>query len=194
MKVRCKALDDKIILALLEKEPESALEEVMRLYTRLVTHIVRGSLIPPFSEEDVDECVSDTFLRFYNKGRYIDTEKGSIKAWLCTVAKNRATDFRRSNPYGQIAIGLDEALTEDDERSFCSEDTLAKKEQMDSLAAAIASLDAADREIVVRKYYYLEKTKDIAAYLGMSPNAVDIRAHRALKKLKNILGGDFLEG
>ena len=103
-------MDDKRIMALFAKDPERALEEVMSLYTKLVTHIVRGSLIPPFSEEDVDECVSDTFLRFYNKGRYIDIEKGSIKAWLCTVAKNRAIDFRRSNPYGRIAESLDEVI------------------------------------------------------------------------------------
>lgn len=44
-------------------------------------------------------------------------------------------------------------------------------------------------EIIVRKYYLLESSKEIADRLQISVNAVDIRIHRALKKLKSILGG-----
>lgn len=186
-------MNDKLILALFRDRPESALEEVMKTYMKLVTHIVRNSLIPPFTEEDVDECVSDVFMKFYKNASYIDPDKGSIKAYLCKMAKNRATDFRRVNPYDQIACSLDETLENDDEKNFCGEDIIENKERMDALASAITSLPETDREIIVRKYYYLEKSRDIAERLGLTANAVDIRAFKALKKLKTILGGDFLE-
>ena len=186
-------MSDRELLELFGTDPENALETVMERYINLVTHVVRLSLIPPFSEEDVDECVSDVFVKFYNSVTAIDPEKGSIRSYLCTVAKNRAIDFRRSNPYDRIASSLDAELTEQEEISFCTEDSIGIKEQREALARAIAGLPELDRQIIVRKYYYLEKTKDIARVTGLSANAVDLRAFKALKKLKKQLGGDFLE-
>ncbi len=185
-------MDDKALLEAFKSDPERALEQLMDKYIRLVSAVVTRSLIPPFSSEDVDECVSDTFMRFYSKIGSIDLSRGSIRSYLCTIAKNRAVDFRRSNPYSVIPSSLDERLTNGDELEFCTEDTINSLEKRQLLSSAIASLPLLDRQIIFRKYYCLEKSKDIAKTLDISPNAVDLRAHKALKKLKNILGGDFL--
>lgn len=186
-------MEDKLILELYRRDPSSALEEVMKTYMKLVTHIMSNSLIPPFTNEDVDECVSDVFMKFYKSASYIDLNKGSIRAYLCAAAKNRAIDFRRVNPYSKITSSYDEMLETDEERDFCAADIIEDRERMELLANAIGALSPMDREIIVRKYYYLERSKDIAALLNISANAVDQRAFKALKKLKTILGGDFLE-
>ncbi|MBQ7060184.1 MAG: RNA polymerase subunit sigma-24, partial [Clostridia bacterium] len=57
------------------------------------------------------------------------------------------------------------------------------------LFTAINGLGEPDREIVVRKYFLNEPSKSIAKRLDMSVSAVDTRTHRALKKLKKLLGG-----
>lgn len=185
-------MDDQKLLECFSVDPERALELLMDKYIKLVCSVVTRSLIPPFSVEDVDECVSDVFMRFYNSVSSIDLSRGSIRSYLCMIAKNRAVDFRRSNPYSLIPSSLDDTLTSSDELEFCTEDMIDSREKRQMLANAIGSLAELDRQIIFRKYYCLEKSKDIAESLDISPNAVDIRAHKALKKLKNILGGDFL--
>ena len=56
---------------------------------------------------------------------------------------------------------------------------------------AIKDLGELDSEIIIRKFYLSEPSKKIAKKLGMTVSAVDTRTHRALKKLREILGGEF---
>jgi RNA polymerase sigma-70 factor (ECF subfamily) len=46
-----------------------------------------------------------------------------------------------------------------------------------------------DREIIIRKYYFGQKSKEIAGVLNLRENTVDKKISRGLKKLKILLGG-----
>jgi len=46
-----------------------------------------------------------------------------------------------------------------------------------------------DHEILIRKFYLLQPSKVIAEKMGMSVSAVDTRTHRAIAKLRDMLGG-----
>ena len=67
------------------------------------------------------------------------------------------------------------------------------KERRQELLGAIDALENTDREILLRKYFMSQNSKDIARIMHMTVSAVDTRAHRALKKLRSILGGDKYE-
>ena len=54
---------------------------------------------------------------------------------------------------------------------------------------AIKNLGEPDSSIIFRKYYYGESSEKIAEILDMTPSNVDTRAHRAIKKLREMLGG-----
>lgn len=73
------------------------------------------------------------------------------------------------------------------------EDEAESRERRQELLRAIDALENTDREILLRKYFMSQNSKDIARIMHMTVSAVDTRAHRAVKKLRSILGGDKYE-
>ena len=54
----------------------------------------------------------------------------------------------------------------------------------------VRSLGEPDSQIVFRRYYFGQRSKEIAADLGMTPGAVDTRLSRAVGKLRELFGGE----
>ena len=55
------------------------------------------------------------------------------------------------------------------------------------LAAAIDTLALREREILIRRYYYEQKPREIALALGIPVKAVDNSLYRAKRKLREEL-------
>ena len=55
---------------------------------------------------------------------------------------------------------------------------------VENIAELVAALPQPDREIFLRRYYLLETSRSIAAVLGMSEHAVNVRLSRGRAKLK----------
>ena len=51
-----------------------------------------------------------------------------------------------------------------------------------ALVNAINKLGEPDREIIIRKYYFRQSSKEISKAIHSKPNTVDSRVHRALKR------------
>ena len=73
------------IIALLFARDEQALAQLSSKYTALCRKIARGIL---GSEEDVQECVSDTFLAVWN--RIPPENPQSLTAYISRIARNLA--------------------------------------------------------------------------------------------------------
>ena len=85
---------DARLLELLEQDPEAGLAALMERYGGAVRAAVARRLS---NEEDVRECVNDVFAQFYFQRARFDAAKGSLKTWLCTIARRRALDLYRKN-------------------------------------------------------------------------------------------------
>jgi len=180
------AMKDEVLSELLKTDAEHGMRLVMKRYTGIVHAVIRRHLSPAFSS-DIEDVVADTFCEFYQTLSRWDPSRGSIKAYLCTIARHNAIDFLRHRQAPPLP--LDEALLTEDGAFFDAgpDEALFKK----VLIEAILSLDKTDRDIVMRKYYLGESTKEIASSLGMTVSAIDTRAHRAIQKLRKQFGGDF---
>ena len=73
---------------------------------------------------------------------------------------------------------------------FLPEADFEDRQQRSELLKAIQALGEPDREILIRKYYFSQTSGQIAERLRMSVSNVDTRAHRAIKKLREKLGGE----
>ncbi len=186
---------DNELIKMLREDPNNGLKLLMKKYTGLVCAVVQGKFasFSCFSKEDTEECISDVFCEFYNNIDKFDSEKGSVKTLLCAIAKNKAIDEIRKRGI------LSEQISMDDEESgiqfagdFLLEEHIITEELKDALISEINALGEPDREIIVRKFYFAEPSKSIAKKLGLTVSTVDTRAHRALKKLKEKLGGYML--
>lgn len=184
-------LDDRQLIALLQNDPERGIKEAIGQYGGLCKAIVRRIL--GNRRRDVEECVSDVFVGLWRQAGSIDFEKGSMKAYIASIARNKAISRLRSENRADEILPLEEnSLPVDLDLSS----QLMQSELTELLRRMLAELPHPDREIFIRRYYYCERVKDIAKKLGLSPKVVENKLFRGRRKLKNALllaGGEGFE-
>lgn len=174
-------LTDVELLELLKAKPEKGINALLKQYGGLVYAVVRRKLSGlNIAEADIEACAADTFSEFYTDLCKFDPAKGSIRAWLCVIARHNAADLIRRN----APLPLDDELNAAD----CSlESDLEEQEMRRAVLEAVKALGEPDREILMRKFYLGESSKDIAKRLKMSVSNVDTRTSRAVEKLRKSL-------
>jgi RNA polymerase sigma-70 factor (ECF subfamily) len=176
------------MLSLMIDNPDKGLDRLMNQYSGCVFAIVRGKLMQCGSLEDIEECVSDVFIDFYQSITKVDLTKGSIKAYLSVIAKRKAIDRYRSLTRQPALILNDNTDAADSLNDV--EDSFTATQERDEMIIGIKSLGKTDATIFIRRYYLGQSTREIAKAMLMKENTVDKHISRGLKKLKSILGGE----
>lgn len=181
-------VSDEKLLNVLYNNPEEGLEILMKNHTGLVYTIVYNQLSNILSSEDIEECVSDIFFEVFRHKDRINLNKGSIKGFLAVISKRKAIDlYRKYKNENNIKIPIDTVDISDDCDDVST--SVSIDERNNILLNTIKSLGEPDSEIVIRKYYFRQSSKDISKILGIKANTIDKKASRCISKLKNILGG-----
>lgn len=182
--MRKNTLDDQKLLKLLNKDASRGMQELMDYYSGLIYYIVEGKLHG--KTQDIEECVEDVFIEFYNKIDQIDLNKGSIKGYLSMMATRRAID-----KYRKIASVMEQGMealeATADDCSYEPENVTVEDERNKAILTAIKNLGEPDNEILYRRYYLSQPVKEIAEALDMKSNSVTKRITRALSTLKGRL-------
>ena len=184
-------MEDQALLEQLRTDPERGMETLMDHYGGLVYAVAKSKLRPPaFSPADVEACVADTFSEFYcDLGRY-RPDRGSIRAWLCVMARHNALDRLRNHFRAGRTVSLDDESAPPIADDFSLEGDLEDRALRDELVEAVKALGQPDREIILRKYWLAQSSREIARVLGMTVSNVDTRAHRTIRKLRERFGGE----
>lgn len=187
-------MQDEKLLKKLHKNPDAGMRLLMDQYAGLVYTVVKGRLSPAvFCAADIEVCVADTFSEFYCDLHKYDPTSGSIKSWLCVIAKHNALDYVRRYYREVDVVSLDDAQANaqyaDD---FSLEGDFEDRDLRLELMKSIRNLGAPDCEILVRKFYLSQSSKEIAEQLHLTVSNVDTRTHRAIKKLREKFGGSCL--
>jgi len=174
----------------LKSDAEKGLNHLMDTYMGLVYTIVKNKLGSIFYKEDIEECVSTVFYEFYKQRDSIDLNKGSIKSYLCVIAKRRAVDL-----YREKAKSINSEVQQEESAFKCDNGVnIPDIETKHVLIEAIKNLGSPDSEIFIRKYYFGQSSKDIARAFGIKVNTIDKKISRGLVKLRESLGGVILDG
>lgn len=174
-------MTDAELLALYRTDEGEAVRETVRLYLPYVRSIVSDKL-SAYPKEDIEETVSDIFIRFWRSVGKVDLSRGSVRAYLCVLAKSTALRRRE-----QLAEKL---RREDAEMLEKVEDSLDERGQ---LLSALEQLAALDRQIILMKYYLGLTHKQIGRELHIGAKAAQKRTERAVERLKKIMGGEGYE-
>lgn len=176
-------MQDKKLAAAIARREEQAICDAIEQYSRLLWSVVTSVLHNVGSEQDAEECVADTFIYLWEHPDMFDPRRGKLRSWLVIVARSNAIDRYRQLSRRQTVPLEDVMLT----HSAGLSDGLARKEQKQKLRKAIHSLPEPDREILLRRYFYDQKPKQIALAMGMTVRQVDNFLYRTKKKLRLIL-------
>ncbi|MBR1764747.1 MAG: sigma-70 family RNA polymerase sigma factor [Ruminococcus sp.] len=171
---------DENLLRLFDSDPEAALRQAIAEYGAMVERVVRQRLGQHRAEQDIEEIVSDVFASLCRSHRRIDPKLGSLRSYLAVSARNAA--LRRARQLSE-RLSTEQELSED---IPISEGPALRQEQRE-LWEAVLSLGKPDSDILILRYFYGLKSREIAKALGFRHNTVDKRASRALERLRRLL-------
>lgn len=176
-------MNDRKTISAIRKRDEAAIDEVINKYSKLLWSVSSAVLNNIGSAQDVEECVADTFIYLWEHPDKYDPLRGKLKTWLSVIAKTQAV-----NRYREIARRNTVPLEDTDFIDHLGViDVILKEETRWTLLAAINALGEPDREILIRRYYYGQKPKEIALALDMSVKQIDNRLYQTKLKLRKAL-------
>lgn len=180
-------LSDSEIVSAIRQSPSRGMKLLIDTYSATVYAAVRGRLSGVCSHDDIEACVSLVFTEFYFHIDQFDSRKCSLKTYLSVLARNKAIEeFRRAVRRNGQTYDDDDALLELPD-SFDLESEAERRLMEQRLLRAVDSLGEPDSGIIIRRYFYAQPSKQIAAELGMTDASVRKRISRALVKLRNLL-------
>lgn len=172
-------MEDEKILALLQTDPERGLLELIEKYGGLVK-AVTGRILRSH-QEDIEECVADTFIRIWKNAPDIATRQDTIKGYIICAARSIAIDRYRKLQKEK------EQLSAEDELLADTHSMMAEVESMQGVAdirSMVEEMGQPDKEIFLRRYFLCQPIKEIAALLQMGEKAIESRLFRGRQKLK----------
>jgi RNA polymerase sigma factor (sigma-70 family) len=133
------------------------------------------------SAEDVAQTVFQRMLKY----RHTYRDDGSFTAWMYHLARRCAADyFRKTNSAPQATDPAD--LQEHADAAPHAAQSATVRDDHELLQAALARLDRDDREVLLLSRFQELSFAEISGILECSVGAAKVRAHRALRELRDI--------
>lgn len=178
------AVDLPVLLSQAARGDERAWREIVRLYGRRVFALARSRCKDDDLAEEISQSVFVTVATTLQQGAY--AEKGRFESWLFRIVMNRVRDevrrrSRHAAPTDPTTLAESRATVDEPERG-------GDERELRQLRAAMEQLSDADREVVELRHHGQMSFKAIADLLGAPMGTVLARHHRALHKLKELIG------
>jgi RNA polymerase sigma-70 factor, ECF subfamily len=189
--IDARAADAALLAALRTREPGS-FEQLVRAHGGRMLAVARRLLS---SEEDARDAVQEAFL---NAFRNIDRFEGQalLSTWLHRIIVNVSLmklRSRKRKPEESLDHLLP-AFRDDghfaerfDSGSEPADQRLAREQEQAAVRAAIDELPGHYRTILLLRDIEGISTQEVADQLGITPNAVKLRLHRARQALRTLL-------
>ncbi|MDF2474154.1 MAG: polymerase, sigma-24 subunit, subfamily [Lachnospiraceae bacterium] len=178
-------MKDEAIVSLIYEKDELGLLKLADKYEKLLIHIAAGIL--GSRSRDIEECVNDTYLKLWNHIERYDMDKASLKTYLKVIVRNTAINKLRDlskREERELPEDISDIAKYYIDQSQSVEGQIFSKESMKHLNKVISGLSERDKELVIRKYFYLQSSKEIAKATKMTVTAIDSRISRLRNKMK----------
>jgi RNA polymerase sigma-70 factor (ECF subfamily) len=158
------------------------------LYDRYASLAVATAFRVVGRREEAEDVVHDAFVAVWRKIDRFDAERGSLRAWLMTVVRNRAIDRVRAR---RTSIDVDDA----DERSLLRTgpnptwEAAVTRSVSGDLRIAMATLPDEQRRALELAYFEGYTYREVADLTGVPPGTANGRMRLALGKLRDALAG-----
>ena len=184
------------LLVALRRGEDWAYEELVRAHTGRLLAVARRFLRNP---EDAGDAVQDAFISAF---RSLDRFEGTsrLSTWLHRIVVNAALmklRSRRRAPEDSIEDLLPKFLEDghqihpSQDWSVTSEEAMQQRETRELVRSCIDRLPEGYRTVLLLRDIEELDTEEAAEILGISPNAVKIRLHRARQALRGLLDHHF---
>ena len=164
------AASDAELLRAIGEGSEPAFEELRHRYRRAVERACRSIV-----GGELEDCAQEVFVRIWRKAALYDCRRGSAPAWLMTVARRTALNFR---PRREVPLP-DELV-----------DATAEAPDIEGfwVEAALQRLPERERRVLELAYFHDLSQSQVAAELCVPLGSVKSWTRRGLHRLATLLG------
>ncbi len=179
-------MEDNQIIDLYWERSENAIVETDKKYGRycysIAAHIVEN-------EEDARECVNDTWLKAWET--IPPNRPNRLSTFLGKITRNLALDRYRyhgagKRNYGRVPLALDELKDCIPERKSYGRE-VEDLEIEEILNTFLENLTELNRKIFMRRHWYFDSVREIAAGYAISESQVKMSLMRSRNQLKKVL-------
>ena len=161
-------------------------EALGELYDRYASVALATALRVVADREQAEDLVHDSFVAVWQKIDRFDPMRGSLRAWLLTVVRNRAIDRLRA---GRASIAIEDA---DDQSLLRTSpnptwEAAIARQSATELRNAIESLPSEQRQAVELAYFGGNTYREIAVLTNVPLGTANGRLRLALAKLREAL-------
>lgn len=161
---------------------ELKIEEIIKDYSGYVYTIVTNSSKNYFSDEDIEEIVSDTFFIFWKNNEKLETDR-VLKFYLAGITKNLIKEKSRMTKNILDIDDYIDKLSDKDSIDLAYEE----REKIEYIEKKLKNMKSKDIEIFEYFYYYDRSIKEISAIMRLSESSVKSKLYRIRKKLRKEL-------
>ncbi len=178
-------MNDASIIGLFWERSENAIKETDIKYGKLCNRLANNILN---NISDAEECVNDSYLTVWNS--IPDARPNNFSAFLCRIVKNlsfkRLEHLTAQKRKPEMLISLNE-LNDCISSSANTEMSYDTAELSKIISVFLRKQNETHRNIFLRRYWYYDSVKNIAADYGFKEEKVSNILFNIRKKLKKHL-------
>lgn len=157
-------------------------EAFRELFARYAPMLMRLTMRHLRSDELAREVVQQTFFQVH-AARHDFAPDRKLRPWIFTIAMNLVREhFRKKKRRPETELDEQRAVAERPERG-----PIEQRQRAELLHAALAKLPESQRVVVELHWFEERPFAEVAEIVGSTEGAVRVRAHRAYRKLEEML-------
>jgi len=172
-------IDEKTLLHRAQQFDEKALSEIYDIYS---PRVYRYAMRLLGNQQIVEECLSETFLRFLKMLHHSQGPVDHLQAYLYRVAHNWIIDY-----YCKSNMEPDELSDDIAVETNSVEEQAHQNIQVSKIRKALLSLPMEQQQIIILKYLEGRENEDIAILLKKNNGAIRSQVFRAINALRREL-------
>lgn len=179
-------MTDEKTAAALAARSERAVADVIARYSRHLYTVAAAALRGVGTEQDAEEAAADAFVYLWEHPEKFDPaaarSRHGFRSWRARALSTRSP--------GDIALPRRIARGDRAGRPAGRAGDAARRGTARPRSnAAVDALAEPDREILLRRYYFGQKPREIAAALGLDKKQVDNRLYQTKRRLRASVTG-----
>ncbi|HRU33670.1 MAG TPA: RNA polymerase sigma factor [Candidatus Paceibacterota bacterium] len=175
----------KKIKSLVRKAQKGDAESFGIIYEIFAERIYRYIYLKTSSREEAEDLTQQVFVRAWEALPQFEFKKNPFSSWLYSIARNLITDFyRKKKP--DFSLDSENAVEMPDDLDLT--ERLIIQDEIRQVFEAINQLPLEQKDLLLLRFVDDLSYDEIASIMNKSPLTLRVIQHRALKRLKELMG------
>lgn len=173
--------DEQALLNHLQQGDEKALEQ---LYECLKVNIFSLAFQMLESKEEAEEVLQDTFLRLFQKANSYKSYRGSVRAYIYTIARNECISRLRAR---KVRPQIEHSWQKEVIENIVKEEDKVDPVDQVLITKALDHLQVEDRNLIKQAFFCGYSHRELANHMGLPLGTVKTRIRQALLRMRHYL-------